>query len=168
MNTLLDPAKQAVIESLSYQLVQRVEEENLLPGYSATVKVAGCMQFAASALETEIQFSKKKLTKEGFKVNAQAIRCAYNGLWWERRRFENMLEEHGSSLEALKLPLAPDGSVSRRILRADAERKWAEVDKESAESRGGRETYASTEESWGYGGRRSRLTIMSNACRMIE
>ena len=143
IKTLL-PSMQEAIESLSYQLVKKVEDENVLPGYSAVAVVAGCMQFAACALETEIQFSKKRLLNEGFKVNPQAIRCAYNTLLWERSRFEAVLEEQGTTLEALKLPIAPDGSVSSRILREDTRRKWAEMEMQGGRDESGEESYSST------------------------
>jgi hypothetical protein len=178
VKTLL-PSMQEAIESLSYQLVKQVEEQDLLAGYSASAVAAGCMQFAACALETEIQFSRKKLHAKGLKANAQAIRCAYNALWRERRRFETVLEEQGTSLEALNFPIAPDGSVSRRILRADSERERGEVEQQEAsnrdedetdssmEERGttdydGEETYSLMEESWAHFRRPSTLTIITS------
>ena len=115
----LMPKVHAAVEPLSLKLVEEVEKHCLLKGYSASAIAAGCIEFAASALQTTATFSKKQQKDLGVKWNVWSTKCAYNVLWWERKKFEKVLVARILSLRALKPPSGRDGKVAEWILKAD-------------------------------------------------
>ena len=53
------------------------------------------------------------------KWNVWSTKCAYNVLWWERKKFEKVLVARILSLRALKPPSGRNGKVAEWIVKAD-------------------------------------------------
>ena len=96
---------------LSRDVARETEKHKLLRGYSAKAVARGCMEFAAAALNTKVQFSRLKNTQGYLLLNENAIRDVYNALWLERRKFEMAFCRHGACALALRLPTGPKGNV---------------------------------------------------------
>jgi hypothetical protein len=131
----------AAIGALSYHLVGAVQERGDLAGSSALAVLGGCLYFAAYALQTPLERSSSDLEQAG--LNYHGTRCVYNELWWRRDELADVLKKRGGSLAMLRLPIAPDGGVLKRMVRVDAER---------------RRVYAKEEK--GHGGKRAAVKRM--------
>lgn len=126
----------ASIETLSYHIVVGVENQGLLAGYSALAIAGGCLYFAAYALQTPLGRTSSDLEHAG--MNFHGTRCAYNELWRRRDELADMLKKRGGSLAMLRLPIAPDGGVLKRMVHADAERRQRAYAKEEKVHGGGK------------------------------
>ena len=123
-------------QALSHHLVEAVEQQGLLAGYSALATVGGCLYIAAYALQIPLGSSSQDLEQVG--LNFHGTRCAYNELWRQRDELADVLQKGGGSVEKLRFPIAPDGGVLKRMLKADAERKRAETKEETVHGGGRR------------------------------
>lgn len=94
---------------LTLALINRVEEDRMLAGFSSAVTAAACIQVAASALETKPLLSGRVLI--GLNILPDPIRIAYNHIWLQRSKLESVIWSSGGDPGLLPSPTMANGKL---------------------------------------------------------
>lgn len=95
-------------------LAQRVEDDNLLPGFSSIVAAAACVRVVSNTLATEPLLRAAQMKQ--LKVLPGPIRVACNTLWLKRTRLEAIVESKGGDPTLFPTPKKANGEIDFDVI----------------------------------------------------